>query len=48
MVLVEQNVASALAVADRVCVMHGGRVVHACDAQALRDDAALQRRWLGI
>jgi branched-chain amino acid transport system ATP-binding protein len=46
--LVEQNVACALAVADRVCVLQGGRIVHACDAQALRDDAALQRRWLGI
>ncbi|HEY6132388.1 MAG TPA: ABC transporter ATP-binding protein [Rubrivivax sp.] len=46
--LVEQNVASALAVADRVCVMQAGRIVHSCDAQAMRDDAALQRRWLGI
>jgi branched-chain amino acid transport system ATP-binding protein len=47
-VLVEQNVACALAVADRVSVMHGGRIAHACDAQVLREDAALQRRWLGI
>jgi branched-chain amino acid transport system ATP-binding protein len=47
-VLVEQNVASALAVADRVCVMQAGRIVHACDAEELRRDAALQRRWLGI
>lgn len=47
-VLVEQNVASALAVADRVCVMQAGRIVHACDAEHLRRDAALQRRWLGI
>jgi branched-chain amino acid transport system ATP-binding protein len=47
-VLVEQNVASALAVADRVCVMQAGRIVHACDAEHLRQDAALQRRWLGI
>ena len=46
--LVEQNVACALGVADRVAVMHAGRIVHECDAQALRDDAALQRRWLGI
>ena len=48
MILVEQNVACALAVADRVAVMQGGRIVIACDAQALRDDRALQRRWLGI
>jgi branched-chain amino acid transport system ATP-binding protein len=47
-VLVEQNVASALAVADRVCVMQAGRIVHACPAEDLRQDAALQRRWLGI
>ncbi len=47
-VLVEQNVACALAVADRVCVMQAGRIAHACDAQTLRDDPALQRRWLGI
>ena len=47
-VLVEQNVACALGVADRVNVMQGGRIVFGCDAQAMRDDPALQRRWLGI
>jgi branched-chain amino acid transport system ATP-binding protein len=47
-VLVEQNVASALAVADRVCVMQDGGIVFACEAQQLREDPALQRRWLGI
>ena len=47
-VLVEQNVACALGVADRVNVMQGGRIVHACSADALRDDPAQQRRWLGI
>jgi len=47
-ILVEQNVASALAVAGRVCVMHAGRIVHVCDARQMRDDAALQRRWLGV
>ncbi|MCW5634432.1 MAG: ABC transporter ATP-binding protein [Rubrivivax sp.] len=45
--LVEQNVACALGVADRVCVMQGGRVVHECSAAALRDDPPLRRRWLG-
>lgn len=46
--LVEQNVASALAVADRVCVMQGGRIVHECEAAVMRADASLQRQWLGI
>jgi len=46
-VLVEQNVACALGVADRVSVMQGGRIVHECDAQSLREDAALRRQWLG-
>ena len=44
--LVEQNVDSALAVADRVCVMHLGRIVHEGPAAALRADAALRRRLL--
>jgi branched-chain amino acid transport system ATP-binding protein len=47
-VLVEQNVASALAVADRVHVMRGGRVVFRCAAAELRADRALQRHWLGL
>ena len=46
--LVEQNVASALAVADRVCVMHAGSIVFSCTAALMREDPALQRRWLGI
>jgi branched-chain amino acid transport system ATP-binding protein len=46
--LVEQNVDSALAVADRVCVMNLGRIVHDGPAAALRDDAALRRRLLGV
>jgi branched-chain amino acid transport system ATP-binding protein len=46
--LVEQNVESALAVADRAYVMHQGRVIHEGSAAALRADAALQRRLLGI
>jgi branched-chain amino acid transport system ATP-binding protein len=47
-ILVEQNVACALAVADRVCVMQAGSIVHECDAAQMRDDAAQQRRWLGV
>jgi branched-chain amino acid transport system ATP-binding protein len=46
--LVEQNVACALGVADSVCVMQGGRIAHCCEAAALRDDAAAQRQWLGL
>jgi branched-chain amino acid transport system ATP-binding protein len=46
--LVEQNVQSALAVADRVYVMNLGTVVHEGPAQQLRDDAALRRRLLGV
>ena len=46
--LVEQNVESALAVADRAYVMHQGRIVHEGSAAALRGDPGLQRRLLGI
>ena len=46
--LVEQNVPSALAVADRVYVMNLGSIVHEGPAQALRDDEALRRRLLGV
>ena len=48
MLLVEQNVACALDVADRVCVMQLGRIVHEAPAAALRDDADERRRWLGL
>ena len=46
--LVEQNVHSALAVADRAYVMQQGRVVHEGSAAALRQDPVLQRRLLGV
>jgi branched-chain amino acid transport system ATP-binding protein len=46
--IVEQNVATALAVADRVYVMNLGIVVHEGPASVLRDDAALRARLLGI
>jgi branched-chain amino acid transport system ATP-binding protein len=46
--LVEQNVHSALEVADRVVVMHLGQVVHEGPAQALRGDSPLRRRLLGV
>ncbi len=46
--LVEQNVRSALEVADRVSVMRDGLIVHEGPAEAMRTDTALQRHWLGV
>jgi len=45
--IVEQNVQSALAVADRAYVMHAGQIVHQGPAAALRGDSALRRQLLG-
>ena len=46
--LVEQNALTALAVADRVCVMGKGRVVHQGPARQLLEDAAARARLLGV
>jgi branched-chain amino acid transport system ATP-binding protein len=46
--VVEQNVASALAVADTVYVLERGRVVHRGPAAALRDDGARRAELLGV
>jgi len=46
--LVEQNVASALAVADSVYVLDRGRVVHHGPAATLRDDASRRVALLGV
>ena len=46
--LVEQNVLSALGVADRVYVMDFGRIVHHGPAAELRDEPALRERLLGV
>ena len=46
--LVEQNVESALAVADRAYVLDRGAVAFEGTAAALRDDAALRTRLLGV
>jgi branched-chain amino acid transport system ATP-binding protein len=46
--LVEQNVLAALAVADRCYVMDRGTIAHSGPAAALADDAALRARLLGI
>ena len=46
--IAEQNLALALAVADRVYVMERGEVVHESSAAAFRGDAAAQKRYLGV
>ena len=46
--VVEQNVQSALAVADRAYVMHHGKIVYEGPACDLRSDAALRLRLLGV
>ncbi|GAA0380647.1 ABC transporter ATP-binding protein [Micromonospora gifhornensis] len=46
--LVEQNVRSALAVADQGIVMSLGRVVLAAPAERLRDDTDLRHAYLGF
>ncbi len=45
--LIEQNAAMALAIADRAAVMVRGRIVAAGSAEALRNDPALARGYLG-
>ena len=46
--VVEQNVQSALQVADRVYVMNQGQIVHEGLAAELRNDAALRLHLLGV
>ena len=46
--VVEQNVESALAVADRAYVIDHGAIVHEGPAAQLRDDRALRTRLLGV
>ncbi len=46
--VVEQNVQSALEVADRAYVMSQGKVVHEGSAAELRGDSALRRHLLGV
>lgn len=46
--LAEQNLALAFAVADRVCVLERGEVVHEGPVAAFRDDHEVQRRYLGV
>ena len=46
--LVEQNLYSALAVADRVYVIETGKIVHEAEASALIDDPQSLVRFLGV
>ena len=46
--VVEQNVQSALQVADRAYVMNLGAIVHEGPAAQLREDEALRKRLLGV
>jgi branched-chain amino acid transport system ATP-binding protein len=46
--LVEQNVAVALELADRVVVMDDGEIVHEAPAAELREDSAVLDRHLGV
>jgi branched-chain amino acid transport system ATP-binding protein len=46
--LVEQNSAMALALADRACVIDDGRIVHTGSAAALAADTALTHRLLAV
>jgi branched-chain amino acid transport system ATP-binding protein len=46
--IAEQNLALAFAVADRVYVMERGATVHESSASAFRADTALQKKYLGV
>jgi branched-chain amino acid transport system ATP-binding protein len=46
--LVEQNLYSALAVADNAYILETGTIVHRASARGLRDDHQTMRRFLGV
>jgi branched-chain amino acid transport system ATP-binding protein len=46
--LVEQNLAFALRIADHVYLLSKGRTVHECTPEALRADHATKARYLGV
>lgn len=48
LLLVEQEVERVLEIADRVCVLDHGRVVHMTSAEDFRTDAAAQARWCAL
>jgi branched-chain amino acid transport system ATP-binding protein len=46
--LIEQNLAFALRVADYVYLLSKGRTVHECTPDLLRTDHAVKSRYLGV
>ena len=46
--LVEQNLAMALGVADHVHVLSRGRIVHSSSPQALWENEEIKARYLGL
>jgi branched-chain amino acid transport system ATP-binding protein len=46
--LVEQNLAFALRVADYVYLLSKGRIVHGCLPEELRGDDVIKARYLGV
>ena len=46
--IAEQNLALAFAVADRVYVLERGEIVHEGPASAFQADLALQKQYLGV
>jgi branched-chain amino acid transport system ATP-binding protein len=46
--LVEQNLAFALRLADHVYIMSKGRIVLECPPEELRRDEGIKHRWLGV
>jgi branched-chain amino acid transport system ATP-binding protein len=48
MVLVEQNIAAAMTLADRIYVINNGHVVNEMAAQAVRDEPERLHRYLGV
>jgi branched-chain amino acid transport system ATP-binding protein len=46
--LVEQNVAAAMAVADRHYVLDEGRIVETATTERLREDEAMRQEYLGV
>jgi branched-chain amino acid transport system ATP-binding protein len=48
LLLVEQEVERALEIADRVCVLDQGRLVHVTSVDDFRTDAAAQARWCAL
>ena len=46
--LVEQNAAFAVTIADHVYVMSQGRIVHSSEPVALWKDEAIKGQWLGV